>query len=1327
MVRVVSSPGWRPAALLALVVLASASAALEAVTISEHFTFPTSGGVEAVREPGAAVLLADGTLAIADPGARRVILRRPGGSHVALDVRPNALLADGMRLLVAEHHAVRQFQADGREGPVVADRTHADFSRISGLALDARGNLYASDDGRDVVFVLSPDGLLLNVVGRDADEPAALSNPAGVALDHRGSLYVADRGNRRVAVFSTGGVFRFAVPNSEDPVAVAVDAAGLVYVADRGACRVLRFDPTGRPLGAFGARGRSRGQFREIAGLSIDDSGTIRVTDASNRTLHALSWPSRHDPEPRVLPISAAWLGERSGALVALGPAGPGRVAVRLGEDVVIADSALRELGRLPRGLRDPVAAAADPEGRLYVVDRGAGEVKVFDRDLRELFGLGRGSRVLFFRGGDGKLVKPRAVAVSSRGLVAVADVDKVEIFGPDGTWLVRAGSEGEEPGQVEDPVAVAYDPAGNLFVADASNRRITVFDTSGAFSGNYFNDIRPLAMDVDAHGRVYVLEERGPRLRVFSGALAPLATVGSDERGRGGLRGAASIAIVEDRVILGRDRDAVLLDLDLPVPAPAGVRVEAGTRSLRLEWDTASSPLAASFLVEISGAVGTRTLALAPGDTVAGLEDEETYAVIVRGVNRLGGPGYPSRVVTAVIPALELPPPGAPRIVYAGEQARVVLQWEPSPTPYAAGYVVEGLRDRSWVRLAESRGSLAEIAAGSIRRYRVRAVAPNGRVGAPSEEGVHTAAEGLDALAAGQDALAAESLRRASEEESLNATVWRGLGEASERLERFPEAMAAYRRALDLAAADSFSSLGLARIAVLRGDSGLAASALHHAAGAGAAHFDPEVRYLRGQLAIMEGEYETAVRHLAAAVASVPSTRNRAALAEAEEKQRQFGENRPRLEFASAAIRPVFPALYKTYSGSPIGEAVVRNGGRLPLERVRFSVFIRGAMDFPSDTVLPRLLPGETIAVPIHAELSNGILEATEDDTKQAELRLTYYRAGEPVEVRTAVPFLLHARTALIWEDPARIAAFVTARAPVVSELARNVAALIADRLPPNGPLARAMALRRALQLHGLRYVEDPGRPYRLVSESAEAVDHVQLPEETLRNRAGDCDDLVVLMAALLENLAVRTAVIDLPGHVALLVNTELPPEAAAGLAPTGAIVERAGTAWVPLETTRTDGDWDDAVADAAALLERAGPAARIVEIGDAWRTYPPVTTQSSTWRAPLPEGRALLGFFDRDDRALRGRRAAALGAAYQGSSDPSARNRLAVIHARLGLLDEAAAFLEGLESAAAENNRGNIALLRGDRAAARAHYERARVLDPADPGVARNLEAAR
>lgn len=72
-----------------------------------------------------------------------------------------------------------------------------------------------------------------------------------------------------------------------------------------------------------------------------------------------------------------------------------------------------------------------------------------------------------------------------------------------------------------------------------------------------------------------------------------------------------------------------------------------------------------------------------------------------------------------------------------------------------------------------------------------------------------------------------------------------------------------------------------------------------------------------------------------------------------------------------------------------------------------------------------------------------------------------------------------------------------------------------------------RAKAIFDALGEYGVRYVSDPNDPL------GEGIDYVQFPDETLEIKAGDCDDLAVLYASLLESIGIETELIYVPSHV--------------------------------------------------------------------------------------------------------------------------------------------------------------------------------------------------
>ena len=83
-----------------------------------------------------------------------------------------------------------------------------------------------------------------------------------------------------------------------------------------------------------------------------------------------------------------------------------------------------------------------------------------------------------------GQLDQPRAVAVDAQGNVYVANTgnNRIEVFGPDGKPLRSIGSFGSGDGQLNEPRGVAVDAQGNVYVADTWNARIAKFDPSGKF-----------------------------------------------------------------------------------------------------------------------------------------------------------------------------------------------------------------------------------------------------------------------------------------------------------------------------------------------------------------------------------------------------------------------------------------------------------------------------------------------------------------------------------------------------------------------------------------------------------------------------------------------------------------------------------------------------------------------------------------------------------------------------------------------------------------------------------------------------------------------------
>lgn len=78
-------------------------------------------------------------------------------------------------------------------------------------------------------------------------------------------------------------------------------------------------------------------------------------------------------------------------------------------------------------------------------------------------------------------ITKVETLAVSSSGLIAVPDrmESQVRIYGADGQLVHNLGRFGDGPGEFERPAAVAFTSEGELYVSDATARRITRYTAS--------------------------------------------------------------------------------------------------------------------------------------------------------------------------------------------------------------------------------------------------------------------------------------------------------------------------------------------------------------------------------------------------------------------------------------------------------------------------------------------------------------------------------------------------------------------------------------------------------------------------------------------------------------------------------------------------------------------------------------------------------------------------------------------------------------------------------------------------------------------------------
>lgn len=152
-------------------------------------------------------------------------------------------------------------------------------------------------------------------------------------------------------------------------------------------------------------------------------------------------------------------------------------------------------------------------------------------------------AKAMFGRKNTYAMLTPMAVCTDGGSRVFVADSNgqvvhvfdlasrRYEQWRPSGKGGKSGEGEGEGNGkQFSQPVGIAYDPAGRLYVADSVAGLIFVFDSKGAFIGEIGEGVlaRPCGLAFDAvKGRLFVADTGAHQVIVLSPAGKVLGRIG--------------------------------------------------------------------------------------------------------------------------------------------------------------------------------------------------------------------------------------------------------------------------------------------------------------------------------------------------------------------------------------------------------------------------------------------------------------------------------------------------------------------------------------------------------------------------------------------------------------------------------------------------------------------------------------------------------------------------------------------------------------------------------------------------------------------------------
>lgn len=115
---------------------------------------------------------------------------------------------------------------------------------------------------------------------------------------------------------------------------------------------------------------------------------------------------------------------------------------------------------------------------RFYVVDSVNHVVKVFDKDFKLLFSVGRQGEE------KGEFNYPTHIFIDKDGNFYVTDSMnfRVQYFNADGKYLGKVGTMGKGDGMLERPKGVCVDVFGHIYIVDSLQGSIQVFDNNDRF-----------------------------------------------------------------------------------------------------------------------------------------------------------------------------------------------------------------------------------------------------------------------------------------------------------------------------------------------------------------------------------------------------------------------------------------------------------------------------------------------------------------------------------------------------------------------------------------------------------------------------------------------------------------------------------------------------------------------------------------------------------------------------------------------------------------------------------------------------------------------------
>jgi DNA-binding beta-propeller fold protein YncE len=256
-------------------------------------------------------------------------------------------------------------------------------------------------------------------------------------------------------------------------------------------------------------------------------------------------------------------------SLVAFGPWRPGSSGPPRDQQVVATAVATPGAGTLEflwqftggadpsARMADPYGIGIDPAGNVWIAGGRYNRFQIIapDGTFLETWGTpGSGDGEFKFSSNQsGRARGFGDVAFDPEGNIYVADTGnaRVQKFAPDRSFLLAWGSEGKGDGQFVTPSGIAIDAEGIVYVSDEGRSDVQKFDSEGQFletigapgseDGQFW---LPAGVAIDGNGEVWIADYNNYKIQRFTSAGEWLDAWGQVGAGEGELNGPNDVAV---------------------------------------------------------------------------------------------------------------------------------------------------------------------------------------------------------------------------------------------------------------------------------------------------------------------------------------------------------------------------------------------------------------------------------------------------------------------------------------------------------------------------------------------------------------------------------------------------------------------------------------------------------------------------------------------------------------------------------------------------------------------------------------------------------------